>query len=540
MHRSTAGRVASFVLILGGSGLAAPPDDLLTVAERSGFKATARHAEIVALCEALAKSSPLIRLTELGKSGEGRSLPLMIVSDPPVSTPEEARASGKLVVFLFGNIHAGEVDGKEALPMLVRDLVAKPDHPLFKHLVLAVAPIYNADGNERVSKDNRPGQVGPEEGMGRRENATGLDLNRDFMKLDAPESRALVRFLNAWDPHLTIDTHTTNGSHHRYTITYEGPKNPAGDARLIAFSRDKLFPEVGASLEKATGYKSYFYGNFEGDHTRWTSFPSTPRFGTTYIGLRNRLSILSEAYSYAPFKDRVLATRDFCRAALQFTADHRGEIRTLLADARRKTVLEGRKLGVGDLVAIRSKPRAFPGKTTVLGFVERLENGRRVATNEPKDYPCDIEQDFVPTVQAERPFAYLIPPRYAKAIEVVRAHGILVETLKEAANLAVATEEIGKFTRAGRAFEGHETIDVTESVTKPGRRTIPAGTIVVRTAQPLGTLAVYLLDPRSDDGLLTWNFFDDALAPGRDFPVLRVMDQAPLATDAPKMMMEKD
>ena len=219
------------LLIPGGSASAQAPDDLLTVAERSGFKATARHAEVVALCEALAKSSPLIRLTELGKSGEGRSLPLMIVSNPPVATPEEAKASGKLVVFLFGNIHAGEVDGKEALPMLVRDLVARPDHPLFKQLILAVAPIYNADGNERVSKDNRPGQVGPEEGMGQRENAQGLDLNRDFMKLDAPETRALVRFLNAWDPALTIDTHTTNGSHHRYTITYEGPKNPAGDRR---------------------------------------------------------------------------------------------------------------------------------------------------------------------------------------------------------------------------------------------------------------------------------------------------------------------
>ena len=131
MLRSTAARVAPLVLILGARALAQGPDDLLTVAERSGFKATARHAEVVALCEALAKSSPSIRLTELGKSGEGRSLPLMIVSDPPVSTPAEARASGKLVVFLFGNIHAGEVDGKEALPMMVRDLVAKPGHPLF-------------------------------------------------------------------------------------------------------------------------------------------------------------------------------------------------------------------------------------------------------------------------------------------------------------------------------------------------------------------------------------------------------------------------
>jgi dipeptidyl-peptidase 4 len=518
--------LAALALIQGSTTLAAPPpppaDDLLTVAEKSDFKATARHAEVVALCEALAKSSPLIRLTELGKSGEGRSLPLMIVSDPPVATPEEAKASGKLVVFLFGNIHAGEVDGKEALPMLVRDLVAKPGHPLFKHLILAVAPIYNADGNERVSKDNRPGQVGPEEGMGKRENAKGLDLNRDFMKLDAPETRALVRFLNVWDPHLIIDTHTTNGSHHRYTITYEGPKNPAGDRRLIAYSREKLFPEVGAALEKATGYKSYFYGNFESNHSRWTSFPSSPRYGTTYFGLRNRLSILTEAYSYASFKDRVLVTRAYCLAALQFTADHSVEVRDLLDDARRTTMIAGRRNGAGDMVAIRSKARAFPGKTSVLGFVERLENGRNVATSEPKDYACDVEQDFVPTVEVLRPFAYLIPPQYVKAIELVQAHGIGVETLNKPTELEVDAETIAKFTRSRRVAEGHQTMDIAETQTGSARRTIPAGTVVVPTSQSLGSLAVYLLEARSDDGLATWNFFDDAIAEGQEFPVLRV------------------
>ena len=120
-----------------------------------------------------------------------------------------------------------------------------------KDLILAVAPIYNTDGNERVSKTNRPGQVGPEEGMGQRANARGLDLNRDFIKLEAPETRGLVRFLNEWNPHLFIDTHTTNGSYHRYMVTYEGPKNPAGDPKVIGFMRQTFFPELNAAFEKA-------------------------------------------------------------------------------------------------------------------------------------------------------------------------------------------------------------------------------------------------------------------------------------------------
>jgi dipeptidyl-peptidase-4 len=526
MLRSFSGRVVSLALFLGSSSFADDFDELLTIAEKSNFQATASHAQVVELSEALSKSSPLIRLEELGKSAEGRSLPLLIVSNPPVSTPAEAKASGKLVVFLFGNIHAGEVDGKEALPMLIRDLVEKPDNPLFQKLILAVAPIYNADGNERVSKDNRPGQVGPDEGMGKRENAQGLDLNRDFMKLDAPETRALVRFLNDWNPALTIDTHTTNGSHHRYMLTYEGPKNPAGDHALIAYSRARMFPELTTSLEKASGYKSYFYGNFESDHTRWTSFPATPRFGTTYIGLRNRLSILSEAYSYASFKDRVLSTRDFCLAALQFTASHADEIRTLLAQARDQTTSKGLEPKPTDLVAIRTKGRAFPGKTPVLGFVE---NGRN-ATNEPKDYDCAIEQDFIPTLEVPRPFAYLIPPNYSKAIDILKAHGIKLETLKTATNLEVEAEETAKFTRARRIAEGHQTIDVVESLTRPTSRTIPAGTVIVKTAQPLGSLAVCLLELRSEDGLATWDCFGAAIAPDKEFPVLRLKNPVELAT----------
>ncbi len=530
MLRVSSGWAASLILICPLSAFAAPPDDLLTVAEKSGFRATARHAEVVDLCERLARSSPLVRPIELGKSGEGRSLPLLIVADPPVSTPAEAKASGKLVVFLLGNIHAGEVCGKEALPMLVRDLIARPDHPLLKHLILAVAPIYNADGNERVSKDNRPGQVGPEEGMGRRANAAGLDLNRDFMKLEAPETRALVRFLTEWDPHLTIDTHTTNGSHHRYTITYEGPKNPAGDPRLIAFSRSRLFPEAGGSLERRSGYRSFFYGNFEDDHTRWTSFPATPRFGTTYIGLRDRLSVLSEAYSYAPFKDRVLATRDFCLALLEFADGHRDEIRILLDDARRRTIAAG--LEPGDRVAIRSKPRAFPGKVDVLGFVEREVGGKRVATAQPRDYPCAIEQDFAADLEVSRPFAYLIPPGSGRVVETLLAHGIRVESLKEEVRLGVEVETVTDFARDVRPSEGHRMIRVNDSRVARRDRTFPAGTLVVRTAQPLGSLAVYLLEARSDDGLLAWNFLDDALAPGResDHPIARMARPVEIAT----------
>lgn len=182
-----------------------PPVSLLTKAELSDFRATARHAEVVTLLDRLAAASSLARRGSLGTSGEGRDLPLLILSDPPVENAAQAREqmekAGKLLVLAIGNIHAGEVDGKEALPMLARDLLLSEDREMLKDLVFAIAPIYNADGNEQVSVDNRPGQKGPAEGMGRRENAAGLDLNRDFIKLEAPETRIGTILQRMGSPH---------------------------------------------------------------------------------------------------------------------------------------------------------------------------------------------------------------------------------------------------------------------------------------------------------------------------------------------------
>src|SRR5437868_4457590 len=264
--------------------LARADQPLFTIAETSDFRATSRHAQVVEFCERLAKLSPLVRPGELGTSFEKRKLPLLILADPPIATPEQAADSGKLVVFAMGNIHAGEVDGKEGLLMLARDIVTAKERPLLKHLIVVIAPIFNADGNERFSKSNRPGQAGPEEGMGIRANGQQLDLNRDFIKLESPEVRALVRFCTRWDPAILIDCHTTNGSYHRYTLTYEGPRNPAGDDRVSADVRDKLLPDAGRRLAEHAGFKSFFYGNFNRDRSRWESVPPIPRFGIHYLG----------------------------------------------------------------------------------------------------------------------------------------------------------------------------------------------------------------------------------------------------------------
>ena len=209
----------------------------LTAAERTEFRQTTRYDELLAFVSEVATGSTRMHLTTMGTSSEGRSIPLVVVGDVADPSPEAVRASGKTRLYVQGGIHAGEISGKEALLILLRELAAGEHDHWADSVVLLIAPLYNPDGNERVSPTNRRGQHGPVEGMGQRPNAMGLDLNRDQMKLDAPESRALVRLYTEYDPHLSVDLHTTNGSHHGYHLTYApplSPQHPPGDRRLPA------------------------------------------------------------------------------------------------------------------------------------------------------------------------------------------------------------------------------------------------------------------------------------------------------------------
>lgn len=559
------------------------PPDLLTVAEKTDYAATARYADVVELCDRIAAASKgrAVRLS-LGVTEQGRDIPMLVLADPPVKSADEARRSGKLVVLLFGNIHAGEVCGKEALPMLAREWLGldadpAPDKPadepqasepnatpaappapdakpaedaakdasprrsrdskggVLKDLIVVLVPIYNADGNENLGPIavKRPGQKGPDggDGAGTRENTNGLDLNRDYVKLEAAETRAMVRFLVQWDPAVVVDTHTTNGSHHRYPLTYAGPTNPAGNPEVLTYVRDTMLPELDKrSLEKYALH-TFFYGNFENNHTRWTTYPDHPRYGTPYLGLRNRIGILSEAYSYAPFKDRVLATRDFCREVVEFAAEKRAEIRDLLRKADEKTIAAGKAAKPDDLFPLRSEAKAFPDKAVALGFEEEQRDGKRVATERTRDYDVEFINDFQPTLTTRRPFAYLMTRDAAQRsiVPTLQRHGVRVEELREDVELNAEALVIESVTKAMRPFQGHDLVDVKTSSRATSLRA-RAGMYVVRTAQPLGNLAAYLLEPSSADGLTTWNFFDDSLTMGAEFPVLRVVEPTYLLT----------
>jgi hypothetical protein len=526
----------------------AQDNTLKSHAELTNYEETSRYDDVLRFFGELQKRSPLVCVETFGHSEEGRALPLVILSDPPVSDPRDARASGKPIVFVFANIHAGEVEGKEAMQHIARRIVLGDLRPLLDKLIILIAPIYNADGNEKISVMNRTAQNGPLGGVGVRENSKGLDLNRDYMKLESKEAQSLVRLFNRWDPHLTVDLHTTNGSYHGYHLTYSIPLNPTVDPRIIAYHREKMMPAIAKAMLAQHKFRSYYYGNFEGEaatpgeadrphERRWEAFTHQPRIGQNYVGFRNRLTILSEAYSYLDFRRRVEVTEAFVEEILKYSASHGAEMSQLANQVDLDTIrrgLNGPPFQMG--VEYEMKPLPKPVEILV-GEVTKVKNarsGRDMTVMLEDKFTKVVMQDYglfaakrsVPTARA---YLFRREEGTRAVIEKLLQHGIAVEELTEPLTTEVESFVIDSVKRAGRAFQGHTAVTLTGHYKKETIE-FPVGSIIVRADQPLGTLAAYLLEPESDDGLTTWNFFDSYLGEGKFHPVDKVMSDLRVAS----------
>ncbi|HEU0300760.1 MAG TPA: M14 family metallopeptidase, partial [Longimicrobium sp.] len=439
-----------------------PPEllDLTTRPERTEYRETSRYDEVAAFMVAADRASPLVHLTTFAQTNEGRALPLAVVGHVADASPEAVRASGRTVVYLQGNIHAGEVEGKEALQVLLREIVERRHDALLDSLVLLIAPIYNADGNERIDPMNRPRQHGPIGGMGVRPNAQGLDLNRDHTKLESPEARGLARMLSAYDPHVTVDLHTTNGTYHGYHLTYAPPLHPNTPPEIDRVLRREWLPAVTDALRRdGDAWLVYYYGNVpsvedgNADAERaWYTFDHRPRFGTNYGGLRNRFAILSEAYSYLTFQERIRVTKEFVDQVLGWAAARATPIRRATEAADREDV-RGRPL------ALNARLRRAGPVTILMGEVREEANP---ATGHMMLRRADlVREERMPEFQAfdpgetERvPAMYLLPPGMDSIAERLRMHGVRVVPM-DAGSRAVETFRVDSTSVAERAFQGH-------------------------------------------------------------------------------------
>ncbi|MGH9347096.1 MAG: M14 family zinc carboxypeptidase [Vicinamibacterales bacterium] len=499
---------------------------LKTRPELTNYEQTSRYDDVVAFVTAVADASDRIHRTSFGYSFEGRPLPLLVVGSVRDARPESVKAaSDRTRVLVVGNEAGGEVDGKEATLVLLRALASGEHAAWDQRLVLLVAPIFNADGNERISLTNRPRTNGPVGGVGSNNNAQNKNLNRDFTKLETPEVRSMVQVLRAYDPHVVIDMRTTNGTRHGYHVGYSPPLNPSTAPGIDDLLRKEWFPSVSAALKKKQGWDTYYYGNVPAGPAAskqprgWYTFDHRPRYSTNYVGLRNRFAVLTTVYSYLPFDQRIVAGRRFIEEMVDYAAANGERIRRVSNEADAKSVV-GQTLG---LQAVLEK--TSDGVEIVLGDVEEaphpytgLTMFKRTNVRKPERMP---EWGAFRATGSERaPQAYYVPPALAGVIDRLEAHGVQTTTLPREQTLSVERFRIDSMSVAAQASEGHNERTVAGAYERADV-VLPAGTRVVRVDQPLGRLAFYLLEPRSDDGVLTWNLVDDALKDAKVYPIVR-------------------
>jgi hypothetical protein len=545
--------------------------DLKTTAEATAFKSTSTYDEVVKFMKAVDEASPIVHYTTYGTTHEGRAMPMAVVGAGLKDASGAAvKASGKLRVHIQGNVHAGEVEGKESAQILLREFALGLHKDWLESMVFLVTPIYNADGNEKFALTNRQRQNGPINGMGTRANAQNLNINRDYMKLDTPEARAFVKLWNDYDPHVGFDLHTSNGSYHGYYLTYSPPLNPDTDPAIMKLMTEEWFPSVTKEMKAKHGWDSYYYGNVatpggrgagggppslpgsrgasagqappaaapgagrgrgqgqpcvnvappEGVTREWATFEHGPRFHNNYVGLRNRFALLSEAYAYATFEDRIKATSYFMDAALNFAHRHAPRLKKTIADADRGRV---------EAAVLATTSRMKRG-----GLIEILMGEVEAVKNPVNDADMCNRKDvvrpermvdrlwFEPVTTETAPKAYYVPASATKAIDLLKAHGIRMTPLRQWGS-GVESFDITANTAAAQPFEGHA-IRKLEGQWRPvtSQPGAPRDLWEVPMNQPLARLAFYLLEPVSDDGLVAWNALDDQLKDGATrYPILR-------------------
>lgn len=493
----------------------------LTRAESTNYQETSTYADVVKFLDDLKASGAPITISSSGTSTEGRKIPLVIAARPMVKNAAEAARSGKLIVYIQANIHAGEVEGKEAALNLLRKYCREKGGILDKAILL-VQPIYNADGNEKFGPQarNRPGQNGPES-VGVRPNGQNFDLNRDCMKAESPEMAGVLKNIYTWNPHAVFDLHTTDGTRHGYRLTYSGPLNPNTYPSIQKYSFNEFFPEIRKTLSAKHGLNTFDYGNGEFQDGKWRfeTFGGEPRYVTNYAGMRNAIPILSEAMVYEPFENRVKDTENFVDECMKKLVKDSTRIKAMKQKADNDIVRWGNNPTNAPLLATRYKLKSRGDEQVV--FEKNLAAGGRRSgpVRDVEVLTMPVLDRFEGTRFEHLPYAYILPTDAKKSVELLKLHGVRVTPLREGQQLNVDEFVITNFTQARSAFQGHKAITL-EGIWRPTTKKVSG--YLVRTGQPLGLLAFELLEPSAIDGLTTWGYLGESFPLQSNHPVLRV------------------
>ena len=527
-------------------------DDWLTKAERTNYRETDPYPETMAYARHLAEASPFVHVERIGVSPEGREVVALIVSLDKAFTPEAARATGKEIVLVNCCIHPGECEGKDASLALIRDLVVHGEYQtngLLDHAILIVIPIMSVDGYARFGPYHRMNQNGPAE-MGWRVSAQNYNLNRDWMKADAPETRAELGLFHRWLPDMLVDTHTTDGADYQYDLTYTLERYGNLDAGVRAWQEAAFDQHIFPGLT-ALGHKIAPYVVFRTEGEPKSGFDdgaTKPRFSTGFAATWNRVGLLVETHMLKDYRTRVVATSDLLKAILGEIARAPGTLRIATEAADQAMVAAGkrydpeRRVPVDFAMGPGSVPFEFQGVeyrhevSPISGaLVTRYDATKPVTFTVPFFNQVETTQEIVP------PVGYVVPAAWTVVLDRLRAHGIAFTTLTEPLITEAETSVFDHVEWEAKPFENHHALKEVKSHTVKRQMTFPAGSAVVYLDQPAAKLVMHLLEPNAPDSLVRWGYLDAIFEQkeyGEDY-VVEPLAREMLAHD-PKLKEEFD
>jgi len=503
-------------LLLFFSSVFAQNYDWTTKFEASNFLETVTYEECISFSKQLAETSPMIHYTEIGKSPQQRAIPMLIIDKDGLSESWDIYLSGRKVLLVQAGIHAGEPDGTDAMFLLLRDMVVHQKKlDLLEHVSILFIPSFNVDGLARMGPYNRINQNGPKE-MGWRTNSRNLNLNRDYMKADSPEMKAWLKIFNEYNPYMFIDCHTTDGADYQYIATYALETFGNMDDDLTHFTKDIYEPYLVRQLEKK-GTPIFPYVTFRQWHDPRSGLVrkvGTPMISQGYTALRNRIGLLIETHMLKPYKPRVFATKDMIVATLEIMNQHYKELHQLNSVAG---LTNGDKQGLKELTI---KYKVDYTDTSYVDFLgveydvvkSDLTGGDWFQYSDKKTtfkLPLFEKQIAAETVQL--PLAYIVPVEYQDVQELLIAHGLQYDITTEKHVLHIDTYKFSNQRWNPSSFEGRQMLSQFDMEQIKKEITFDSGAMVLPVHQPGLKVLVYLLEPKADNSLVSWGFFNSSM-----------------------------
>lgn len=486
--------------------IARPDDRWITVAEKTGFRATPTYEQTMVWLRQLALAAPELRMISIGRSPEGRDIWMVIASRDHLFTPETLQRSARPTLFVQAGIHAGEIDGKDAGLMFLRELtVNRRWRTLLDRANFIFVPILNVDGHERASQYSRINQRGPDV-SGWRTNARNLNLNRDYTKLDTDEVRAVVAALDRWKPDLYIDTHVTDGADYQYDVTFGW--NTAYSPNAVRWLESTLTPALNRDLRAMGHIPGPLIGNDPAEGLTLLNLP--PRFSDGYGDVRHMPSILVETHSLKPYEQRVLGTL----VALESAMETVGREGTALKRAAKND--SEQRINPVPLDWRIAPPTGNPEMMDFLGIESRIGPSpvsgaaRTEYLGKPVNKRIAVYRQKEAAASVPRAKAYWIPAAWGSIADLLKVHGVAMDRITEPREIEVDMYRLHDPKFDAQPFEGRVRVTATTTVEHRKER-LPAGSYRINTNQPLGDLITVLMEPASPDSFFQWGFFHSIL-----------------------------